>query len=125
MRHHSTWRGLIAAAALITVAGGCSASRDSSNECNTTLDYESEGGASVQSPATGVLTFSGEFYSNESVILGYTDDTGAHHAIPITPSSNRTSLSFAGLPSGTRTFTVTISCDAGQDVRNNGNFTVK
>ncbi len=110
------------------IAGGCSSDSTgggNDNVCATELDYESEGGASVQSPAAGVLTFNGQFHTDESVILGYTDNNGGHHSIPITPSTNRTSLSFAGLPSGTRTYTMTISCADGQDHRANGNFTVQ
>ena len=126
MNGRQPWYSCVAIVLWLVAAGACSStSTESSSTCQTSLDYESAGGASVQSPATGVLTFTGQFYTTETMLLGYTDNAGAHHLIPITPTSDRTSLSFTGLPSGVRTYTVTISCEAGQDTRNSGNFNVK
>ena len=113
-------RGILAGALLLAVLA-CPRTDDNGN-CNTQLDYES--GGSVHSPAPGVLTFTGQFFSTETVILGYTDDGGAPHSVPITPATARTSLSFAGLPSGTRTYTIKISCSTGQEDRKTGSFTV-
>lgn len=125
-------RGLTRSAFALACVGALALAACSSNSgeptnhtCQTSFDYESAGGASVQSPSTGVLTFDGSFFSNESVLLGYTDNDGAHHQSVLTPPSNSGALTFTGLPSGTRTFTVTVSCDAGQEQYNNGNFTVK
>jgi hypothetical protein len=127
MRGRQLWYSGIATGLLLIAAGACGSNNtdNGSATCQTSLDYESAGAASVNSPATGVLTFTGQFYTTESMILGYTDNAGAHHSTPITPTSDRTSLSFTGLPSGVRTYTVTISCEAGQDSRTTGNFSVK
>jgi hypothetical protein len=76
------------------------------------------------SPAAGVLTLTGEFYPDESVILGY-DINGQHHTAVGTPGTQRTTLTLIGLPSGGRIYTVLVSCNSGQDDDGSQFFTVQ
>ena len=76
-------------------------------DCQTAID------PTYTSPATGVLRLEGRFLNAETVILGYTDATGTH-ALPLTPPDNRASITWTGLPSGTRAYTIRISCESGE-----------
>jgi hypothetical protein len=67
---------------------------------------------SYTSPAPGTVTFTGNFYSNESVIL--MDQGGTMTFATGTPATNRTSFTLTGIPSGTQRFKFRISCADGQ-----------
>lgn len=95
-----------------TVGCGSDNSEDPGGaNCNTDV-------TSITSPAAGFATLHGDFFSNESVIIQETDGTVISSG---TPSSNRNAFTLDGVPSGTHTYEIVISCDAGRD--NLGSFT--
>ena len=100
-RWNSEWIGLMAVLII-----GCNQGLGL-HDCQTAID------PGYTSPATGVLTLQGRFLQAETVILGYTDATGAH-ALPLTPSTDRSAITWTGLPSGTRAYTIRISCESGE-----------
>lgn len=80
--------------------------------CNTDVD------AGVTSPAPGNATLHGQFYSDETVIIQETDGTVISSG---TPNSDRDAFTLSGVPSGTHTYEIVISCDGGRE--NLGSFT--
>jgi hypothetical protein len=65
------------------------------------------------SPATGVLTFQGHFFDNESILVRDAE-TNAQVASG-TPATDRSSFTFTGIPSGMHSYDVYVSCEqAGQ-----------
>jgi hypothetical protein len=83
---------------------GCEGDR-SSARCMSTV-------TAATSPASGVLTLTGNFYSNESVIVR--DERTNTQVASGTPATNRTSFSFVGITPGIHTFEIIASCDNGQ-----------
>jgi hypothetical protein len=94
---------------------------DNPNACETSIDD------TATSPAPGALTLQGHFYEDETVILGYSDPvTGNPRTVFGTPASNRTSFTLTGLPSGTRTYLITLSCgENGSHIYNSYSYTVQ
>ena len=76
------------------------------------------------SPAPGTLTLTGDFHSDESVILSFLVN-GVTKQVSGTPASDRTSFTLTGLPSGDVSVSITISCDAGRENNGTRTFTVK
>lgn len=76
------------------------------------------------SPAPGTLTLSGDFHSNETVILSFLDN-GVTKQVSGTPASDRSSFTLTGLPSGDVSVSITISCDAGRENNGTRTFTVR
>ncbi|HEY4320923.1 MAG TPA: hypothetical protein VGM77_07025 [Gemmatimonadales bacterium] len=78
------------------------------------------------SPAVGVVTFTGKFYDNESVLLR---DASTHALVASgTPATDRSSFTFTGIPSGTHDYEVVISCEnatAGQVTDFSGSMTIE
>jgi hypothetical protein len=77
------------------------------------------------SPAPGVLTLNGQFYSDETVLLqtvqsGQTVTVGSG-----TPASNRTAFTLINMPSGNRVYNLVISCAGGQDDRGSVTYLVQ
>ena len=70
------------------------------------------GFTSYTSPVTGAVTFTGNFYANESVILMNQD--GQMTYATGTPATDRTSFTLTGLPSGTQRYQFVVSCADGQ-----------
>jgi hypothetical protein len=98
--------------ALATTLGcGSDNSEEPGASCNTDV-------TSVDSPAAGYATLHGSFFSNETVIIQETDGTVISQG---TPDSDRNAFTLGGVPSGTHTYEIVISCDAGRD--NLGSFT--
>lgn len=79
---------------------------------------------STSSPAPGALTLTGQFFADESVILQYADGNQTRSATG-TPATDRTSFTLTGLPSGEKTYTLIISCAAGQENNGSHSYTVK
>jgi hypothetical protein len=105
--------GLVGAGTVLATA--CS-KRVTSVVCQSTV-------TGATSPASGTLTLMGQFYPDESVILGY-DVNGQHRTAIGTPSTQRTALTLFGLPSGLREFSILISCNNGQQDDGSQFFTV-
>jgi hypothetical protein len=103
MRHQ------VMAIALVAVLGGACANDNFggssvTDQCKTDV-------TSITSPAAGVATLKGNFYASESVIIR----DGNTQIASGTPASDRTSFSLSGLPSGTHSWSIIISCNQGQD----------
>ena len=103
-RLHQVAAGMIVLAAMTAACGGSNPS--SQANCQTYSNGHS-------SPAPGTLTLSGMFYSNESVLLQYTVN-GQNKQMPLTPATDRTQVTFTGLPSGSLEYDLVISCSDGQ-----------
>jgi hypothetical protein len=97
-----------AAVLVLTAAAACDNSRDPEEpaECKTFITGHS-------SPAPGVLTLTGDFFSDETVLLRYTSG-GHNQQLTLTPATDRTQVTFTGLPSGSIEIDVLASCDEGQ-----------
>lgn len=94
--------------------------------CETRLDFTEKSNADPTSPAPGVMTVTGHFFSTESVVVRYTDPaTGEVQSAIVTPPTDRTSITFTGLPSGTITYLFTLSCAQGTHVVGKKTVTVK
>lgn len=65
------------------------------------------------SPAAGVLTLQGHFYTTESILVR--DATTHAQVAGGTPATDRTSFSFVGLPSGSHSYEIIASCNSGQN----------
>lgn len=76
------------------------------------------------SPAPGTLTLSGDFHSNETVILSFLDN-GVTKQVSGTPATDRSSFTLTGLPTGDVSVSITISCDAGRENNGTRTFTVR
>jgi hypothetical protein len=84
-------------------------------KCRSTL-------STFTSPAPGVVTLTGHFYSDESIeILDLDASTVVAEG---TPATDRTSFTFTGVPSGVRYYLIKVSCSAGQENLDEGDFTV-
>lgn len=105
MRSRFRWNSELIGLVVLLV-GGCNTGHGL-HDCQTAIDPD------YTSPAPGVLTLKGRFLHAETVILGYTDATGTH-ALPLTPPDDRASITWIGLPSGTRAYTIRISCESGE-----------
>jgi hypothetical protein len=67
----------------------------------------------VTSPATGVLTLTGHFFDNESIIVR---DASTHTQVASgTPATDRPTFTFTSIPSGSHSFDIIASCDNGQE----------
>ena len=104
----------------IALTAACSSDSESGNSadiCKTNV-------TATSSPTTGALTLTGQFYADETVILQYSDGNQTRSATG-TPATDRSAFTLTGLPSGDKTYTLIISCAAGQE--NNGShlYTVK
>lgn len=100
---------------------GCSSSRDEQGtgaDCRSSL-------TSYSSPATGVLTLTGSFYSDETVYLTDTTQDRQDKQATVTPPSDRNSVTFASLPSGTLSYNVTFSCSEGQEDTGDHTYVIK
>jgi hypothetical protein len=102
MRTLITAIGFAAAAVAITA---CHSDDNGQNAmCKTDV-------SSITSPATGVITLVGSFYSDESVIV----HAGSVSVGSATPATDRDLFSFTGVPSGIQSIDVIVSCKGGQD----------
>jgi hypothetical protein len=97
-------------AAGVLFAGVASCNADAYNP-NQPADCKTDF-TSYTSPAPGTVTFTGNFYSNESVIL--MDGDGTMTFATGTPATDRTSFTLTGLPSGTQRYKFRVSCAAGE-----------
>jgi len=113
-------------AALVVSLGSCTPKDDNptqSGGCSSNVDFV---GNPPSSPAAGALTLHGNFYPEESVLLGYTDPaTGQTRTAVGTPPDQRTVMTLTGLPSGTRTYLISLSCSDGTHIVGQYSFTVK
>lgn len=95
---------------LATMVAACSSSNNDGEQpitCGTrTTGYSS--------PSPGVLTLTGNFFQDETVILKYTSG-GQNQQMTLTPPTDRSQLTFIGLPSGVLEYDVVISCGGGQE----------
>jgi hypothetical protein len=117
------------AACVIFLVGSChpnSEEHDSGGDedpkaCQTSIDD------TATSPAPGALTLQGHFYEDETVILGFSDPvTGNPRTVFGTPASNRSSFTLTGLPSGTRTYLISLSCgENGSHIYASNTYTVQ
>ncbi|MEP6764559.1 MAG: hypothetical protein ABJB66_09630 [Gemmatimonadaceae bacterium] len=119
-RNQSLAAAALAYSALIAIAACSPNVTDGQNMdiCQTAVD-------GATSPSTGFLTLDGQFYANESVILQYTDANHMQHQVSGTPQTDRNVFTLGGLPSGVNTYTIIISCSAGQENNGSHNYTVK
>ena len=108
--------GLLFAITTAAVAACGDRPAPSKGSCNTTV-------TSAASPAPGVLTLTGTFSPDESVLLTYTAG-GEPKTLVGTPATARTQFTFTGLPSGSVVYDLTISCASGQDERGNRTYFV-
>jgi hypothetical protein len=103
----------LASIALVLVAllaAGCEDLIDATNGSGVTDQCKTDV-TRITSPAVGAVTLAGQFYSSESVIIR----DGTTQIASGTPASDRTAFTFTGVPSGTHSWHVIISCDKGQD----------
>ncbi len=92
----------------IAVTLGCHSGDTTNNNsavCQTAVD-------DISSPAAGVATLHGSFFSDETVIIQESDGTEISHG---TPDTDRNAFSFGGIPSGTHSYHIIISCNSGRD----------
>jgi hypothetical protein len=75
------------------------------------------------SPAPGVLTLQGHFYNTESILVR--DFTTHAQVAGGTPASDRTSFTFTGVPSGSHSYEVIVSCNSGQNTLLTETFVVQ
>jgi hypothetical protein len=116
------------AASVLLLVGSCHPNSEESNsEDDNPKACETSINDTATSPAPGALTLQGHFYENETVILGFSDPvTGNPTTVFGTPASNRTSFTLTGLPSGTRTYLISLSCgDNGSHIYNSYSYTVQ
>ena len=101
------WTALPAAIVAMTSVSGCSEDlAQRASECFSDV-------SGYTSPAPGVLTLQGHFYTTESILVR---DAGTHAQVAGgTPASDRTSFSFTGVPSGSHTYEIVASCNSGQN----------
>jgi hypothetical protein len=93
---------------LIIVVGAqaaCDPSKVSTDTCKTDI-------TDFSSPAPGQLRMTGHFYADESVIIS---SNSLPQAVSGTPTSERTTFTLGGLPSGEQTLHIRISCNGGQE----------
>ena len=113
----------ILGAALLLAAAACTDKAETSALCSTQFDYEGNSVSGWSTPAAGTLTLTGHFYPDETVKLEYDDNIGVHRVANGTPATERSTLTFTGLPSGQFRPVVTVSCPSGLDETHaNGNF---
>ena len=115
VRVSSVVAAVLGAAVLVSACG--SDEENNADICKTEV-------TAASSPVTGALTLSGMFYSDETVILSYLDG-GITKQVSGTPATDRTSFTLTGLPSGDKSFTVIVSCDAGRENNGSRTYTVK
>ncbi len=92
-------------AALLVVASCSGDSAGDPNEptgdCQDTFDFTETGTAGLPtSPAPGVMTVPGHFVTTETVLISWVDGNGKTQTLSDTPTTDRTKVSFVGLPSG-------------------------
>ena len=87
----------------------------SNDNCRTAV-------TSITSPSAGLAMLHGSFYSDESVIIQETDGTVIAQG---TPDSDRSTFTLSGVPSGTHSYQIVISCDAGRDNLGSFSFTIQ
>ena len=98
----------VMAAALITAAiSGCSDDlAQRATECFSDV-------TGYTSPAAGVLTLQGHFYTTESILVR---DAATHVQVAGgTPATDRTSFTFTSMPSGSHYYEIIASCNSGQN----------
>ncbi|HEY4320416.1 MAG TPA: hypothetical protein VGM77_04480 [Gemmatimonadales bacterium] len=113
----------LASAALVLAAlfaAGC-ANDDIFDGSSTLTDKCKTDVTGVSSPTTGAITLAGQFYASESVIIR----DGTTQIASGTPATDRTAFTFTSVPSGTHSWEILISCDAGQDDLGMTTFVVK
>lgn len=104
-RHQIVTLSMIAAlGTACAILAGCSSDRMAAR-CSSEV-------TGATSPATGVLTLTGHFYQNESIIVR--DERTSTQVASGTPASDRTSFTFTNIPSGIHTFEIIASCSDGQ-----------
>jgi hypothetical protein len=106
----------VIALTLLLGAYGCGSSQDDGpRHCKTTLAYETGPKPGYSSPSSGILALEGTFFSGESVTIYYRDDGGGAHNESATLTAGTSALSYGGLPSGTRYYSVYVTCAASVD----------
>lgn len=101
------WTALATTALVTTSLAGCSEDlAQRASECFSDV-------SGYTSPAAGVLTLQGHFYTTESILVR---DAATHVQVAGgTPATDRTSFSFINVPSGTHSYEVIASCNSGQN----------
>ena len=110
--------GLTAAVVAVLGVWSCGGDDTSINDrvCISTVDDHT-------SPAPGVLTLKGSFYSNESILVRDVQ-TGTVVASG-TPATNRDAFTFINVPSGTHSYQIIVSCSKGQDTLDTAVYVVQ
>ena len=113
MNRRRRWHALLFTAAVPFLLTMCKQLTDATppGQCQTRLDIDANGPIN-SSPTVGALTFHGNFYQNETLKLTYVDAGGQAHVVSGTPATDRTTFTLTGLPSGTRVYEISVSCDA-------------
>jgi hypothetical protein len=77
----------------------------------------------VTSPGPGVVTLTGHFFDSESVLIR---DASTNNLLASgTPSTDRSTFTFTGIPSGSQSLDIVVSCDGGQQDMGTRVLTVK
>ncbi|HEY4319643.1 MAG TPA: hypothetical protein VGM77_00585 [Gemmatimonadales bacterium] len=105
------------------VLGACGS--DSSSSDDPDKHCQSRWDETASSPSSNFLTLNGSFVPNETITLQWTGDNNQAQALTGDVSSSRSVLTYANVPSGTRTYTVSVSCTDGVDDYPYVSFTVK
>jgi hypothetical protein len=95
---------MIAIALIIPFAIACGGSLNGSDNCNTEV-------TGIGSTGVGEALLRGHFYSNESVII----QNGSTQIAVYTPDASAQQIIVPNVPSGTHSWHIIISCDAGRD----------
>ncbi len=95
----------------MTLGCGSDNTEDPTANCQTDV-------TSITYPTSGFATLHGSFFSDETVIIQETDGTVVSQG---TPDSNRNAFTLGGIPSGTHTYEIVVSCADGR--LNLGSFT--
>src|ERR1019366_10706135 len=106
-RRSVQWTAIVATMLVSATVSGCADDlAQRATECFSDV-------SGYASPAPGVLTLQGHFYSTESILVR---DAATHTQVAGgTPASDRTSFSFTGVPSGSHSYEVIASCNSGQN----------
>jgi hypothetical protein len=115
VRHPIVRFGIIGSMVLMA-AGAIACSGTPDRECFSSL-------SSITSPAPNTITLHGSFYSNESLIVSLVNSP--QHVASGTPASDRDTFTLTGIPSGYAVYSVTASCDQGQQSLGSAGVTVQ
>ena len=93
--------------------------------CRSTFAFVTGPAPGYSSPSTATLVLDGSLISGESVKVSYTDVNQQSQSVTTHLTADSSSITVVPLPSGTRSYTVSVSCTTGGAGPWQQNFTIK